>query len=901
MPLRGRKSSLRAVALRFDELEDRQLLSADALSTGFASPGAIGHLLTPAQVATIASESASGVTTPQGSPGPAAWISYIPSQIRHAYGIDQLSQDGTGQTIAIIDAYDQTAAVVASDLAAFSTQFGLPAANLTVATPQGIPSTLNSGWDLEIALDVEWAHAVAPGAKILLVQTATASYNDLLGGVSYAASHGANQISMSWGGGESPGISSFDSYFQQAGITYLASSGDSAGAMEYPAVSPYVVSVGGTNLQLDSSNNRTAESAWSSGGGGLSSYVTQPSYQRGFSSSTQRAVPDVAYDADPATGVYVIKAGQGYGVGGTSAGAPQWAGLIALANQGRVAAGLAPLGIAPGAAAGTDFGTNKVLYQLAGGTSYTNPNGDYLDITSGSNSHPATTGFDLATGLGSPVANKLVPDLVSFGGTKATVGAPSLGDSGFETVSTPAGSFAYDPTGSPWTFAGSSGVSANGSGFTSGNPNAPQGSQVAFLQRTGSFSQSVAGWAAGNYTISFQAAQRGNYGSSQAEDFQIQVDGVVVGTFKPTSTAYATYATASFTVAAGAHTVKFVGLDSVGGDNTAFIDAVSIASVPASSGLPTLGDSGFESASATGAGYAYNPTGSAWTFSGYSGVSANGSGFTSGNPNAPQGSQVAFLQRTGSFSQSVTNWAAGSYTISFQAAQRGNYGTQAEDFQVQVDGVVVGTFTPSSSTYSSYATASFSVAAGAHTIKFVGLDSVGGDNTAFIDAVSIATVPAPSGLPALGDSGFESASTPGVGYVYNPTGSAWTFTGSSGVSANNTGFTSGNPNAPQGSQVAFLQYNGSFSQSVAGWAAGNYTIAFQAAQRGNYGTQTEDFQVWIDAVLVGTFTPNSSVYQSYATASFSVAAGAHTIKFVGLDTVGGDNTAFIDDVSIASA
>ena len=579
MPLRGRKSSLRAVALRIEGLEDRQLLSSDTLSAGFASPGAIGHLLTPAQVAMFApaSASASGVATPQGSPGPSVSVTYIPSQIRHAYGIDQVSQDGTGQTIAIIDAYDATAAAVASDLDKFDTQFGLPAANLTVATPQGLPSMLNSGWDLEIALDVEWAHAVAPGAKILLVEAATASYSDLLNSVSYAASHGATQISMSWGGGESPGVSSFDSYFQQAGVTYLASSGDAAGALEYPSVSPYVVSVGGTNLQVDSSNNRTSESAWNSGGGGLSSFISQPSYQHGFSTSTQRAVPDVAYDADPASGVYVIKGGQGYGVGGTSVGAPQWAGLIALANQGRVAAGLAPLGIAQGAAAGTDFGTNQVLYQLAGGTSYTNPNGDYVDITTGSNSHPATAGYDLATGLGSPVANKLVPDLIAFGGTQAPVGTTALGDAGFEAASASGSGYVYNPTGSPWTFAGNAGVSANGSGFTWGNPNAPQGSQVAFLQMTGSFGQSVAAWAAGNYTIAFKAAQRGNYGT-QAEDFQVQVDGVVVGTFKPTSTTYSTYATASFTVGAGTHTVKFVGLDTAGGDNTAFIDAVSIAS-----------------------------------------------------------------------------------------------------------------------------------------------------------------------------------------------------------------------------------------------------------------------------------------------------------------------------------
>jgi hypothetical protein len=117
-------------------------------------------------------------------------------------------------------------------------------------------------------------------------------------------------------------------------------------------------------------------------------------------------------------------------------------------------------------------------------------------------------------------------------------------------------------------------------------------------------------------------------------------------------------------------------------------------------------------------------------------VSANGSGFTGGNPNAPEGTQVAFLQGTGSFSQAVAGWAAGSYVISFDAAQRG-YGPSHQDFEVLVDGSVVATFTPSGTSYQSYSTAAFTVTAGSHTIAFQGLDSAGGDNTAFIDAVAI--------------------------------------------------------------------------------------------------------------------------------------------------------------------
>jgi hypothetical protein len=153
--------------------------------------------------------------------------------------------------------------------------------------------------------------------------------------------------------------------------------------------------------------------------------------------------------------------------------------------------------------------------------------------------------------------------------------AISIGDPGFEQVVVGSGQFQYDPTGSPWAFSGGSGISGNNSGFTAGNPPAPQGVQVAFLQGVGSFSQSVAGWAAGSYVITFDAAQRGNFQASK-QNFEVLVDGVVVRTFTPSSKAYQGYLTAAFTVAAGSHTITFKGLDSAGGDNTAFIDDVSV-------------------------------------------------------------------------------------------------------------------------------------------------------------------------------------------------------------------------------------------------------------------------------------------------------------------------------------
>ena len=156
----------------------------------------------------------------------------------------------------------------------------------------------------------------------------------------------------------------------------------------------------------------------------------------------------------------------------------------------------------------------------------------------------------------------------------APASTSSIGDPGFEQVVVGAGQFQYGPTGSPWGFTGSSGISGNNSGFTSGNPNAPQGAQVAILQQTGSFSQTVTGLAAGSYVLTFEAAHRGNNGVSK-QDFEVLIDGRVVDTFTPSSTSYQSYSTVAFPVAGtGTHTIKFQGLDSAGGDNTAFIDAV---------------------------------------------------------------------------------------------------------------------------------------------------------------------------------------------------------------------------------------------------------------------------------------------------------------------------------------
>lgn len=357
-------------------------------------------------------------TQPLQSSPPAT--AFTPMQIQQAYGFNLISANGSGQTIAIVDAYGD--GTLSSDVAAFNTQFGLPQFNqpggptLTVVAQAGTRAT-SSGWALETALDVEWAHAIAPQANIQVVLAKSSSLGNLLSAVQYATSHGASVVSMSWGGSEFSSEASYDSYFNVPKVTCVASAGDSGEAnsgVEWPAASPYVVSIGGTSLYL-SSGNYSSETVWnnSSGatGGGISLYETEPPYQSGWQQSpsgTKRTVPDVSYDGDPYTGVSVYCAsyqnGPWFQVGGTSIGAPQWSALIALVNQSHSSA------LGPG---------NAAIYSLAQGTQsttpYAIPASYFHDIVQGNNgSDPddqAVTGYDFCTGLGTPVVSALVPNL----------------------------------------------------------------------------------------------------------------------------------------------------------------------------------------------------------------------------------------------------------------------------------------------------------------------------------------------------------------------------------------------------------------------------------------------------------------------------------------------------------
>jgi subtilase family serine protease len=341
---------------------------------------------------------------------------FTPSQIRHAYGFDQITNQGAGQTIALVDAYDDANA--ANDLTVFSRQFNLPACTTANGCfrqlySSGRKPAANANWAVEIALDIEWAHAIAPQAKILLVEAPSNNLSDLLSGVDFAVRNGASVVSMSWTSAELSTERNLDNHFVSTGVTFLAASGDSGTGVNYPAASPDVIAVGGTSLTLDKSENYSSESAWSGSGGGLSKYEYEPISQAQFPVPDDihgtRGVPDVSYNADPGTGyaIYDSVGVSGYSgwfqVGGTSAAAPQWAALVAIANSQRVAARKSNL-----SATGTS------VYAV-GKSSL----GNYFHaVTTGTNGSCGTlcdalTGYDYVTGLGTPQSKVLVPALAA--------------------------------------------------------------------------------------------------------------------------------------------------------------------------------------------------------------------------------------------------------------------------------------------------------------------------------------------------------------------------------------------------------------------------------------------------------------------------------------------------------
>ena len=482
-------------------------------------------------------------------------------------------------------------------------------------------------------------------------------------------------------------------------------------------------------------------------------------------------------------------------------------------------------------------------------------------------------------------------------------------DGGFESPSVAANNYQANPGGSPWTFSATgAGISTNGSGLTSGNPGAPQGSQVGYITNGGSITYTMY-LDVGMYNLSFLAAPRVNYPN---ETIQVLVDGLVYATVTPasivsgstTSYPYTSYQTLNIPITtAKTYTITFQGM-TTSSQSTAFIDNVTLTTLD-----DAISDGSFETPVL--AAYAYTPTpgGSAWNFQGSAGITTNDSGFTSGSANAPDGYQAAYIKNGGYMTQTVNLDANTTFSISFDAAPRNNY--PSETIQVLVDGVVCATVTPAAASivsgstttylYTPYQTANFSyLAAGEHTITFQGIPD-GTDCTAFIDDVMITTG------GGISDGSFEDVPLAANAYAPDPSDpGAWSFQGSAGISANNSAFTAGNPNAPSGYQVAYIKNTGSMSQQVDLNAGTYYNISFLADQRLHYQTQYESIYVYIDSLSnppVGISTPATTNYGLCETIDFTVPkSGLHTIYFVGVDPnpSGGDNTVFIDNVQLNS-
>ncbi len=340
-----------------------------------------------------------------------------PVQFSTAYNLPATASGGM-PIIAIVDAYDNPNAF--SDLNFYSAYYGIPqlpqcaGSILSSSVPcfkkinQNGGTTypnVNSGWALEISLDIQVAHAICQNCKILLVEASSNSYANLMTGVNQAVTQGASVISNSYGSNEFAGESSYDAYLNHPGIAITFSSGDSGYGSSYPAASPYVTAVGGTTLFINSDNSYNHESVWNGAGSGCSLLESKPSFQKD-SGCAGRTIADVSAVADPSSGASVYDTvsynGQSgwFQVGGTSLSAPLIGAVYALA------------GVKPGVAA------NSVLYANFAGL---------RDITSGNNgtcnpSYLCTglVGFDGPTGLGSPNG------LVGFGGESAATPTPTL-------------------------------------------------------------------------------------------------------------------------------------------------------------------------------------------------------------------------------------------------------------------------------------------------------------------------------------------------------------------------------------------------------------------------------------------------------------------------------------------
>jgi subtilase family serine protease len=289
---------------------------------------------------------------------------------------------------------------------------------------------VNKSWALEESLDIEWAHVFAPNAQIVLVEACSNSVTDLVFAEQLAFNYivqngaGGGQVSNSWGSGEFSGQLADDAYFIDKTYNYVngytptilafASAGDSGAGAGWPSSNPWVVSAGGTSILRDASTLAfSSESCWGGSGGGISSIEAWTStftgaggggsgpwanYQYPIFGEGNRATPDMSFDADPASGVYVYSKINGgwFAVGGTSVSSPALAGIVNRSNN---RLGSVELNAVTGGAFFANAENNLLYAQLGTKLAYA---ANFYDVQTGSNGDAARVGYDLCTGVGSP-------------------------------------------------------------------------------------------------------------------------------------------------------------------------------------------------------------------------------------------------------------------------------------------------------------------------------------------------------------------------------------------------------------------------------------------------------------------------------------------------------------------
>jgi starvation-inducible outer membrane lipoprotein len=733
---------------------------------------------TAAHASTVKNNSATG-SGPGGN--------FLGDDYRTAY-VPGVSLDGAGQTVALYDGqYYATNPFVYARLA------GRPAPNVANVyldgAPEGDPSSPAND-SIESDLDMDAIIAMAPCAAILVYEGGN---EDCLNQM--AIDNKAKQIStsISWLP-PSPMQNQEMEQFAAQGQSFFMASGDEGSNGDdngnpWAPFGPLVTDVGGTSLTTSGAGGPwQSETTWGGSAGGVAVNMPIPSYQQGISmahnqgSTVYRNFPDVAIHADVDN---TIVGGDGSvytGWGGTSFASPLYAAFMALVNQQAAKLGNPPVGF-----------LNPLIYAIGQRSSYTN---DFHDITNGNNENSsfptmftAVSGYDLCTGWGSPRGQALIDALagtntmpnfslsvpnvltlwpngltVSQGSNVTTVVTITPGNGFDSSVNLSALNL---PSGVTASFNPASATTASTLTFTAGNaapttPNpvfvtivgtgggltrattinlgvvagAGESPDFSLMAAPGSLAVTLGGSSAGQIVVNTVNGFTGSVGLSASG-----LPSGVTAAFTPTNSTTGSTLTfiAAPGAAAGTNTVTVSGISGSLSHTTTIILIVLATNQIAA---PAIADFGFETPSLGAGNYAYNPSGTGWTFGGASpdgsGIVANGSGFS--NPNAPQGVQAAFLQEYGTISQAISGFIPGiNYTISFAAAERGIGNNGGQTWNVMIDSTVVASYNPGAeaTSYLNY-TASFTASATVHNLSFVGSDLEGSNNTVFLDNVTIA-------------------------------------------------------------------------------------------------------------------------------------------------------------------